>query len=117
MNNLSGNNYPLGAKYDINAPWNQSENEPRELEVEVSITLTKKVKVLVDDYNVDVEEDEDGKYDCYDYSNCDLKQAVLDQITLPNDSIKILKHLGYTKQKDLEDLDNWKIDSLDVTEA
>lgn len=81
------NNYPAGAEYDPNAPWNQVDPEPKKIEVTVSITLSKTVEVEVTDYIVKEDSDEDGnRIINYDFSKCDLKQAVRDQITLPNDN-------------------------------
>ena len=81
------NNYPAGAEYDPNAPWNQVDPEPKKIEVTVSITLSKTVEVEVTDYIVKEDSDEDGnRIISYDFSKCDLKQAVRDQITLPNDN-------------------------------
>lgn len=81
------NNYPAGAEYDPNAPWNQVDPEPRKIEVTVSITLSKTVEVEVTDYIAKEDSDEDGHRSIsYDYSKCDLEQAVRDQITLPNDN-------------------------------
>lgn len=81
------NNYPAGAEYDPNAPWNQVDPEPKKIEVTVSITLSKTVEVEVTDYIVKKDSDEDGnRIISYDFSKCDLKQAVRDQITLPNDN-------------------------------
>lgn len=77
--------YPVGAEYDPKAPWNQVEPEPRKIEVTVSITLSKTVEVEVTDYIAEEDSDEDGYHGIiYDYSECDLEQAVRDQITLPN---------------------------------
>lgn len=82
MNNY---NYPAGAEYDPKAPWNQVDPEPRKIEVTVSITLSKTVEVEVTDYIAEEDSDEDGYHGIrYDYSECDLKQAVRDQVTLPN---------------------------------
>ena len=81
MNNYD---YPMGA--DIpDAPWNQVDPEPRKIEVTVSITLSKTVEVEVTDYTAEEDYDEDGYNGInYDYSECDLEQAVRDQVTLPN---------------------------------
>lgn len=80
------NNYPIGADTP-DAPWNQVDPEPKKIEVTVSITLSKTVEVEVTDYTVKKEFDEDGnRIISYDFSKCDLKQAVRDQITLPNDN-------------------------------
>lgn len=81
MNNYD---YPMGA--DIpDAPWNQVDPKPRKIEVTVSITLSKTIEVEVNDYTTEEEVDEEGNHNIYyDYSNCDLEQAVRDQVTLPN---------------------------------
>ena len=77
--------YPAGAEYDPKAPWNQVDPEPREIEVTVSITLSKTVEVEVTDYTAEEDYDEDGYNGInYDYSECNLEQAVRDQVTLPN---------------------------------
>lgn len=77
--------YPAGAEYDPRAPWNQVDPEPRKVEVTVSITLSKTVEVEVTDYIAEEDSDEDGHHGIrYDYSECNLEQAVRDQVTLPN---------------------------------
>lgn len=91
--------YPPGAGDDPNAPYNQSENQLKEVEVTVSVTLSKTVKILVDDYETEVEEDEDGKYTAFNYNNCDLHTAVKHQILLP---------------QDLKDLKGWSLDDFEV---
>lgn len=78
--------YPAGAEYDPKAPWNQVDPEPRKIKVTVSITLSKTVEVKIDNYTAEEEIDEDGNHNVYyDYSDCDLEQAVRDQIPLPTD--------------------------------
>lgn len=80
------NNYPIGADTP-DAPWNQVDPEPKKIEVTVSVTLSKTVEVEVTDYTVKEEFDEEGyRGISYDFSECNLKQAVRDQITLPNDN-------------------------------
>lgn len=69
MNNSNGN-YPTMSQSELsNAPWNQENLEPQKIKVTVSITLSKTVEVEVTDY---------------DYSECNLEQAVRDQVILPN---------------------------------
>lgn len=81
MNNYD---YPMGADTS-DAPWNQEDPKPRTIEVTVSITLSKTVRIKVDDYIAEEYSDEDGYHGIsYDYSECNLEQAVRDQITLPN---------------------------------
>lgn len=104
-------NYPIGSD-TIDAPWNQIENPEREVEVTISITLSKTVKIKVSDYKIiDSGKDEDGEYfEDIDYSNCDLKNAVKEQITLP--------HKAYTriikKGKLYEDLKDWNVDDFEI---
>ena len=82
MNNYD---YPMGADTP-NAPWNKIDSEPRKVEVTVSITLSKTVEIEVNDYTAEEEIDEDGNHNVYyDYSECNLEQAVRDQIPLPTD--------------------------------
>lgn len=83
-------NYPIGAD-TADAPWNQVEPEPIEIEVTVSITLSKTVKIYVDDYIQEAPEiDEDGHYHKgdIDFSECNLSEAVEEQITLPNEKVE-----------------------------
>lgn len=107
-------NYPLGANTP-DAPWNQT-NEEKEIEVTVSITLSKTFKILVSDYTiVDSGKDEDGEYfKDIDYSDCDLKRAVNNQITLPNEAyLYIGDNPGYFS-KQYNDLKDWNVDGLEV---
>ena len=81
MNNYD---YPMGADTP-NAPWNKIDPEPKKIKVTVSITLSKTVEVEVTDYTAEEDYDEDGYNGInYNYSECDLEQAVRDQVTLPN---------------------------------
>lgn len=102
-------NYPLGTdnKY---APWNEVETPEKEIEVCVSITLSKTVKVKVSDYTVESGTDEEGEhFEDIDYSDCDLKKAVEEQIILP--------HKAYTNtersKKAYEDLKGWDVDDFE----
>ena len=79
--------YPAGAEYDPNAPWNQIDPEPQEVEVTISMTISKTVKIKVTDYTCEEDWDEDGYHGInYDFSDCNLEQAVKDQIILPTDT-------------------------------
>lgn len=104
-------NYPCGTD-GPNAPWNQVDNTEREIEVTVSVTLSKTVKIKVSDYEItDSGKDEDGEYfEDIDYSNCDLKGAVEEQIVLPQSAHTYVK--GNPKVQ--EDLSNWCVDDLEV---
>ena len=109
-------NYPVGADND-RAPWNQVDNPEREVEVTVSITLSKTVKIKVSDYGVvDSGKDEDGEYfEDIDYSGCDLKKAVENQIYLPQDASVVLRDLYMTKSEELaDDFSGWEVDDFEV---
>lgn len=104
-------NYPIGADTK-NAPWNQTDNPEREIEVTVSVTLSKTIKIKVSDYEIiDFGKDEDGEYfEDIDYSNCDLKKAVEEQITLPQNAC--VHMLPQTKA--CKDLAGWNVDDYEV---
>ena len=69
--------YPAGAEFDPRAPWNEVELPPKEVEVTISAIVSKTIKVPVRDYTID----EEGNID---FSECDLKKAVEENIRLPN---------------------------------
>ena len=69
--------YPAGAEFDPRAPWNEVELPPKDVEVTISAIVSKTMKVPVGDYIID----EEGEAD---FSNCDLKKAVEENIKLPN---------------------------------
>ena len=112
-------NYPIGSDTS-DAPWNQSDPEPKAIEVTVSVTLSKTIKILVNDYIIeDKGIDEDGEYfEDIDYSNCDLKSAVENQYTLPQDAGKYIGNYayeaGYKGCPEADELSNWNVDDFEV---
>lgn len=92
-------NYPMMSDLDMKqAPWNQEEPTPVKIQVSVSMTLSKTVTVEVSDYKAFKDMNEEGDIDTdYDFSECDLKEAVKDQITLPNEKV-----------------DDWAVDDFEV---
>lgn len=84
---MNTGDYPIGAKYDSKAPYNEKQLPEREIEVCISVTLSKTVKLKVSDYNIiDEGIDEDGScYEDIDYSDCNLNKAAEEQIILPQD--------------------------------
>lgn len=117
--------YPMGADTP-DAPWNQVDLPEREIEVTISVTLSKTVKVMVDDYVVEEDADEDGRYLSYDYSDCDLQKAVEDQVVLPQNLAEYtenmfnhdlnLKAVGMPRSiKDaIADCKDWCVDEMEV---
>ena len=69
-------NFPIGAD-NPDAPWNEVELPPKDVEVTISVIVSKTMKVPVRDYTID----EEGNID---FSECDLKKAVEENIRLPN---------------------------------
>ena len=74
----SNSNYPPMSQSDYDrAPWNEVELPPKEVEVTISAIVSKTMKVPVRDYTID----EEGNID---FSDCDLKKAVEENVRLPN---------------------------------
>lgn len=111
-------NYPVGADTK-DAPWNQDDNPEREIEVTVSVSLSKTVRIKVSDYEItDSGKDEDGKYfEDIDYSSCNLKRAVEEQLYLPQEAGQLIEDfgIGTVKAKSIvEGLSGWNVDELEV---
>lgn len=108
-------NYPMGADTK-DAPWNQVDNPEREIEVTVSVTLSKTVKIKVSDYEItDSGKDEDGEYfEDIDYSNCDLKGAVEEQIVLPQKAWDYIAPKSKKEVQAIFDLKGWNVDEMEV---
>lgn len=116
MNNYD---YPAGAD-TRDAPWNEEDNPTKDIIVTVSITLSKTLPIKVSDYKiVDSGIDEDGNsFQDIDYSNCDLKSAVENQYTLPQDAGKYIGNYayeaGYKGCPEADELNNWNVDDFEV---
>lgn len=85
---------------------------PIKVKVAVSITLSKTVEVEVNDYKIN-DNGFDENHDYYediDYSSCDLKKAVEEQITLPQNAC--IHMLPQTKV--CKDLAGWNVDDFEV---
>lgn len=100
----SNGNYPTGAQYDPDAPWNQVEPDDKEIEVTISITMSKIVKIVVPDIK--------------DLDYTILKDAVKNQIFLPYEVeyIKTIIPNNSANEKIIEDLSNWIVDDFEVIE-
>lgn len=123
---IESGGYPPGAEFDSRAPYNQVDLPGKEIEVTVSVTLSKTVKIVVDDYEVEDDWDEDGRYVSYNFSNCDLYKAVENQIVLPQSIAEFtermfnhdldLKAAGIPKylKNAIEDCKDWVVDEMEV---
>jgi predicted RNA binding protein YcfA (HicA-like mRNA interferase family) len=114
-NKMNNCDYPLGADTK-DAPWNQEELPEREIEVTVSVTLSKTVKIKVSDYTItDSGKDEDGEYfEDADYSDCDLKGAVEEQIILPQNAWDYIAPKSKKEVQAIFDLKGWNVDEMEV---
>ena len=110
--------YPPGAEFDPNAPYNEKELPEKEIEVTVSITLSKTVKIKVSDYTVYSNEDDSGNhFEEVDYSDCNLKEAVENQVYLPQEAGQLIEDfaIGTVKAKNIaKDLSDWNVDEMEV---
>lgn len=100
--------YPPGARFDPNAPYNQSDPEPVEVNVCISQTLHKSTTISTTDYVAekleDCERDDDGGFVTtegvnYNFSDSDLLDAY------KNDSWTIPELLYELKDYIKQDLD------------
>lgn len=110
--------YPYGTD-GPNAPWNQKELPEKEIEVTVSITLSKTIKIKVSDYTIYSIEADNGKcFDDIDYSDCDLKKAVEEQVYLPQEAGQLINDFAINPVSKniaiVEDLSNWNVDEMEV---
>ena len=108
--------YPMGAEHDPRAPYNEVEPSEKEVEVTISITLSKTVKIKVSDYEIiDSGKDEDGEYfEDVNYSDCDLKGAVEEQITLPQNAWDYIAPKSKKEVQAIFDLKGWNVDEMEV---
>ncbi len=119
---IGSGDYPPGAEFDPDAPWNEVDLPEREVDVTVSVTLSKSFKVAVSDYTVERTYDEDGYYEDEDYSECDLYKAASEQIVMPQDLAdcieKLCKDAGIELPSNikrvLEDCKKWSVDDIEV---
>lgn len=110
--------YPEGVEHNDHSPWNMKSNSSRKIEVEAIITLSKIVSIWVDDYTiVDSGVDEDGDYfEDIDYSECDLKGAVEEQIVLPHKAWDYISPKSKKEVNAIFDLKDWNVDDFEVIE-
>lgn len=115
---IESGDYPAGTEYTKDAPWNEHLKKPVKIKVTVSMTLSKEFEIEVDDYNIE----DDGTLD---FSDCDLKAAVRDQIYLPDEAgnnIEFLKEKAKTdykvyetvSKKMIEEFKDWNVDDFEV---
>ena len=132
-------NYPLGAEYNSNAPWNQTNPESVKVEVTISQSLSRSTTIEVTDYTAtkydDIEYEEDGYINRiggidYDFSDSDLKGAYEEQeYTIPElldylkadlivDINECSKESGKRKalQHILNCCEGWEVDETEVVE-
>lgn len=121
--------YPPGAEFDPNAPYNQVELPEREFEVTISQTLSKPVTVFTNDYNLEIDCDEEGKYETLDTSDTAWKDVYEDEYHTPAQLIQMLKLVleenkkkgiffksqGFTDDL-IKECEGWCVDDYEVVE-
>lgn len=113
--NIESGYYPPGAEFDPNAPYNERSLPEKEIEVTISVTLSKTVKIHVDDYIPTKEYiDDEGYMESIDFSECDLKSAVEEQIILPQHAASFLTVNTKATKKAFKDLKDWNVDDFEV---
>lgn len=108
--------YPPGAEYNPNAPWNEKPQPKKLIPVTISITMSKSAYIYVDDYEIlATGTDEDGAYfEDIDYSDCNLKKAVEEQITLPQNAWDYIAPKSKKEVQAIFDLKGWNVDDMEV---
>lgn len=78
--------------------------------------MSKTVKIKVSDYIVtDYGKDEDDNYfEDVDYSDCNLKKAVEEQIVLPQNAWDYIAPKSKKEVQAIFDLKGWSIDEMEV---
>lgn len=111
-------NYPAGSDTS-EAPWNHVDLPEREIEVLISVTLSKTVNVRVKDYKIEERIDKEGTYNVYNYDNCNLHDAVCNQVILPQDIAGSVKStfnqdMPSSLTKIISDGEDWSVDELEI---
>lgn len=116
MNNWD---YPAGADTE-DAPWNKVDPEPKKIEVTISLAISKTIEIEVTDYTKTEEKDEEGNVITdYDFSECDLKSAIKNQVILPTEAYDrfhstIASTYSIEDKILFEDLKGWEINDFEV---
>ena len=99
-------NFPLGAEFDPEAPYNEKVNDPIDVDIDVSITLHKRLTVSVDDYDLDDNE--------ISFDECNFKEIVKDQKILPNEAYKYINGNTRKGKKAISDLKGWEMENIEI---
>ena len=78
--------------------------------------MSKSAYIYVDDYEIlATGTDEDGAYfEDIDYSDCNLKKAVEEQITLPQNAWDYIAPKSKKEVQAIFDLKGWNVDDMEV---
>ena len=110
-------NYPAGAEYDPNAPWNEVSVPEKEFNVCISQTLSKGTTVFTSNYipgaeGVDYEPDDEGGYCAYgwhdpdDTSNTDWEEEYKNDHYTPIQLIELFKDTLKSQLESWEGVDD-----------
>lgn len=89
---------------------------PKQLNVTISMTISKSFTIDVNDYKTDIIGIDEDTFPVKkaDFSSCDLKKAVKEQIILPNEAYKCMEVWDSKSADVYEDLSRWSVDDFIV---
>ncbi len=112
---------------DYNVGFDPRKEEEMEVEVRVCLSLSKTFKIKVSNYKKHIEEDELGKSETIDFSDCNLLKEVEDQVILPHKmgeyintyfsnkfSRYYIKNLPLGIKDAIKDNSDWEVDDFEV---
>ena len=107
--------YPAGAAYDPNAPYNEREPEKKKVKLDVYLTIHKVVEVETDKYYAFAGEINDGEYlpPSIEFDEQEIGNDFLEQTTLPHELAHLVEQ-GKVNKWVLEDASGWELDDVEI---
>lgn len=86
--------YPIGAVFEKDAPWNKTSNKGKSFDITVSQTLSKNTTLITTDYISESVQDDDGVYyEELDTTETNWKEAYKDSKMTPLELIQAFKKI------------------------
>ena len=107
--------YPAGAAYDPNAPYNEREPEKKKVKLDVYLTIHKVVEVETDKYYAFAGEINDGEYlpPSIEFDEQEIGNDFLEQTTLPHELAHLVEQ-GKVNKCNLADASGWDLDDVEI---
>ena len=107
--------YPAGAAYDPNAPYNEREPEKKKVKLDVYLTIHKVVEVETDKYYKFDGEINDGEYlpPMIEFDEQEIGNDFLEQTTLPHQLANLVEQ-GKVNKWNLQDASGWELDEAEI---